>query len=44
MSPPDSPTLVNRNANRAEGVQTRKSAAIATTDPGAGGDALDRRR
>ena len=33
MSPPDSPTLVNRNANRACGVQIRKSAAIATTLP-----------
>ena len=33
MSPPDSPTLVNRKANRACGVQIRKSAAIATTLP-----------
>ena len=33
MSPPDSPTLVNRNANLAWGVQMRKSAAIATTLP-----------
>src|SRR5580693_4007220 len=33
MSAPDSPTLVNRNANRAAGVQTRKSAASAMTAP-----------
>ncbi len=33
MSPPESPTLVNRNANLAWGVQIRKSAAIATTLP-----------
>ena len=33
MSPPDSPTLVKRNANLACGVQIRKSAAIATTLP-----------
>ena len=33
MSAPDSPTLVNRNAKRAFGVHTRKSAASAITDP-----------
>jgi enoyl-CoA hydratase/carnithine racemase len=33
MSPPDRPTLVNRNANRAAGVHTRKSAASAITAP-----------
>ncbi len=33
MSPPDRPTLVNRNANRAAGVATRKSAASAITAP-----------
>ena len=33
MSPPESPTLVKRNANLACGVQIRKSAAIATTLP-----------
>src|SRR5271157_3007 len=33
MSPPDRPTLVNRKANRAAGVHTRKSAASAITAP-----------
>ncbi len=33
MSAPDSPTRVNRNANRASGVHTRKSAASASTAP-----------
>src|SRR3569833_771541 len=33
MSAPESPTLVNRNAKRAAGVATRKSAASAMTDP-----------
>src|SRR5262245_62358499 len=33
MSPPDRPTLVNRNAKRARGVQIRKSAAMAITLP-----------
>ena len=33
MSPPDSPTLVNRNANLARVVHTRKSEASAITEP-----------
>src|SRR5438874_5367658 len=33
MSPPDRPTLVNRKANLAAGVHTRKSAASAITAP-----------
>ena len=33
MSPPDSPTLVNRNANRPDRPTTRKSEASATTAP-----------
>ena len=33
MSPPDSPTLVNRNAKRPDSVTTRKSDARAITAP-----------
>ena len=33
MSPPERPTRVKRNANRADVEQTRKSDAIAITDP-----------
>ena len=41
MSPPDSPTLVNRNANRAERRHDPEVRGERDHRPGAGGDALD---